>query len=158
MVKRRRILTKFEVSHITNKNLMWYLYPSDSRLCTVIVIKEITYWPKQVVVWIHFIINNVDSFWMCFFLNVKSWIKFFSQQLASICNLGVKIFQTSLPNTRSSRLEVFCQKGVLKNLAKFTGKHLCQSLYFNKVAGLKTSTLLKKRLWHRCFPVSFANF
>ena len=25
---------------------------------------------------------------------------------------------------------------VLKNLAKFIGKHLCQSLFFNKVAGL----------------------
>ena len=29
---------------------------------------------------------------------------------------------------RSSRPEVFCKKGVLKNFAKFTGKHLCQSL------------------------------
>ena len=28
--------------------------------------------------------------------------------------------------------EVFCKKGVLRNLAKFTGKHLCQSLFFNK--------------------------
>ena len=25
---------------------------------------------------------------------------------------------------------VFCEKGVLKNVAKFTGKHLCQSLFF----------------------------
>ena len=32
--------------------------------------------------------------------------------------------------------EVFCKKGVLRNFAKFTGKHLCQSLFFNKVAGL----------------------
>ena len=29
---------------------------------------------------------------------------------------------------RSSRPEVFCKKGVLKNFGKFTGKHLCQSL------------------------------
>ena len=29
-----------------------------------------------------------------------------------------------------------CEKGVLKNFAKFTGKHLCTSLIFNKVAGL----------------------
>ena len=55
---------------------------------------------------------------------------------------------------RSSRLEVFCKKGVLKNFAKFTGKHLCQSLFFNK----RPATLLKKRLWHRCFPVNFAKF
>ena len=26
--------------------------------------------------------------------------------------------------------EVLCKKGVLSNLAKFTGKHLCQSLFF----------------------------
>ena len=29
------------------------------------------------------------------------------------------------------------KKGVLRNFAKFTGKHLCQRLLFNKVAGLR---------------------
>ena len=47
---------------------------------------------------------------------------------------------------------------VLKNFAKFTGQLLCQSLFFNKVAGLSLATLLKKRLRHRCFPVNFAEF
>ena len=42
--------------------------------------------------------------------------------------------------------EVFCKKGVLRNFAKFTGKHLCQSLFLNKIAGLRSATLLKKRL------------
>ena len=37
-------------------------------------------------------------------------------------------------NDRSSRPKVFCKKGVLWNFAKFTGKDLCQSLFFNKVA------------------------
>ena len=36
--------------------------------------------------------------------------------------------------------------------------YLCQSLFFNKVAGLRPAALLKKRLWHRCFPVNFAKF
>ena len=45
---------------------------------------------------------------------------------------------------------MFCEKGVLRNFAKFTGKHLCQSL--------RSATLLKKRLWHRCFPVNFVKF
>ena len=31
---------------------------------------------------------------------------------------------------------MFCKKGVLKNFAKFTGKQVCQRLFFNKVAGL----------------------
>ena len=44
----------------------------------------------------------------------------------------------------SSRPEVFCKKGVFKNFAKFTGKHLCQSLFFYKVSGLRLK-LFKKR-------------
>ena len=36
--------------------------------------------------------------------------------------------------------------------------HLCKSLFFNKVAGLRPETLLKKRLCHRCFPVNFVKF
>ena len=47
------------------------------------------------------------------------------------------------------------KKGVLKNFAKFTGKPLCQSLFFDKIAGLRPATLLKKRLRHWCFPVNF---
>ena len=47
---------------------------------------------------------------------------------------------------RSSRSEVICKKGFLKIFAKFTGKHLYQSFF------------LKKRLWHRCFPVNFSKF
>ena len=33
-----------------------------------------------------------------------------------------------------------------------------ESLFFNKVVDLRPATLLKKRLWHRCFPVNFAKF
>ena len=42
---------------------------------------------------------------------------------------------------RRSPPEVFCKKRVLKNFAKFTEKHLCQSHFLNKV-----SALLKKKL------------
>ena len=49
-------------------------------------------------------------------------------------------------------------KGVLRNFVRFTGKHLCQSLILNKVAGHRPATLLKKRLWHRYFPVNFTKF
>ena len=50
-------------------------------------------------------------------------------------------------HTRSSHLEVFCKKGVLRNFAKLKGKQLCQGLLFNKVADLRPTTLLKKRLY-----------
>ena len=48
---------------------------------------------------------------------------------------------SQLYQNRSSRPEVFCKKGSLRNFAKFTGKHLCQSLFFNKVAGVSKETL-----------------
>ena len=53
-----------------------------------------------------------------------------------------------------------CSKktGVLRNFAKFTGKHLRHRVFLNKVAGLRSATLLKKSLQHGCFPVNFAKF
>ena len=47
---------------------------------------------------------------------------------------------------------------ILRNFAKFTRKHLRQSLFFNKVADRRSATLLKWRLWYRCFPVNFPKF
>ena len=50
-------------------------------------------------------------------------------------------------------LEVSYKKGVLKNFAKFTGKHLNQSLFFlKKVAGLQLATLLKRDSGTDIFP------
>ena len=68
------------------------------------------------------------------------------------------LFEIKISGYRSSHQRCSMKKGVLRNFTKFTGKHLCQSLFFNKVAGLRPATLLKKRLWHRCFPVNFVKF
>ena len=38
---------------------------------------------------------------------------------------------------RSSHPDLFCKKDIFKNFAKFTGKHLSYSLFFNKVEGLR---------------------
>ena len=53
--------------------------------------------------------------------------------------------------------EGFFKKVFLKNSKKLTWKHLCWSLFLNKVLGLRSITL-KKKLQHRCFPVNFVNF
>ena len=45
---------------------------------------------------------------------------------------------------------------LLKNI--YTGKHICWSLFFNTVADLRSTTLLKKWPQHRCFPVNFSKF
>ena len=66
-------------------------------------------------------------------------------------NTKLKIFNGKI---QKQPPEVFYKKGVLKNFTKFTGKHLCQSLFVNKVAGPRPATLLKKRLWHRCFSIN----
>ena len=64
-------------------------------------------------------------------------------------------------NLGSSHQRCSIKKRVLRNFTKFTGKQLCQSGFLNEVAGLSPATLLKilkKTLWHRCFPVYFVKF
>ena len=68
-------------------------------------------------------------------------------------------FSNTIITLKGSHRRCSIEKGVLKNFAKFTGKQLYQSLFFNnKDAGLRPPTLWKKGLWHRCFPVNFAKF
>ena len=45
-------------------------------------------------------------------------------------------------SVKSSRPEVFCKKVVLRNFAKFTGKHRCRNPFFNK--GPRSATFLTK--------------
>ena len=55
-----------------------------------------------------------------------------------------KIIHVILITTEAVAQRCFIKKGVLRNLEKFTGKHLRQSLFFNKVAGLRAAPLLKR--------------
>ena len=45
---------------------------------------------------------------------------------------------------RSSHRKCSIKKAVLKNFVKFTRKHLCQSLFFNKVVKFKLQLYLKR--------------
>ena len=51
-------------------------------------------------------------------------------------------------------LVMFCLKSVFESFAKFTKKHLCRSISFDKVAGFRPTTLLKKRRRHMHFSVN----
>ena len=82
--------------------------------------------------------------------------KIYCLEKTCLCFTKIKFSKHTL--YRSSRPKVFCKKGVLRNLAKFTGKQLYQSFFFDKVGGLSPAFLLEKRLWHRCFSVNFAKF
>ena len=82
----------------------------------------------------------------CFLISCHQFFRFFS--FIWFC-----LFYST--KFRSSHQRCSIKKGVLKNFAKFTGKQLCQGLFFNKVAACN---VFKKRLWHRYFPVNFAKF
>ena len=56
---------------------------------------------------------------------------------------------------RSSQQRCSMKKVFLEISQNFKRKHLCQSIFFNKVTGLG---LLKRRLWHRSFHVNFEKF
>ena len=55
---------------------------------------------------------------------------------------GKKIL--SVPYIQKAATTGFPKKSVLKNFAKFTGKHQRQSLFFNKVAGLRLRLYYKR--------------
>ena len=67
--------------------------------------------------------------------------------------MRVKNYEVS--NLRTSGLEVFSKKVVLRNFSKFTGKHLCQNLFFNKVAGLRPANFIKKYTLAHMFSCEF---
>ena len=54
--------------------------------------------------------------------------------------------------------EVFCKKIYSSKFIKFHRKTLASECLFNKVACLNACNFIKKRLWHRCFPVKFVKF
>ena len=56
---------------------------------------------------------------------------------------------------RSSHLRCSVRQSVPRNFAKFTGKHLCQSLFFNKVVDLRPVTLLKEKTLAHLFSCKF---
>ena len=58
---------------------------------------------------------------------------------------------------RSSHQRCSLKRGALRNFTKFAGKRLCQSLWIN-LSRSQACNLLKKRLWRRCFHVSFMKF
>ena len=95
-----------------------------------------------------YIRRRPPKFWVqnIFNYNLQQNLSFFSTPPGIIYRVG------------SSHHRCAVKIGVLRNSTKFTRKHLCQSLFFNKVSGLRPATLFKKWLYHRCFPVNFVKF
>ena len=66
---------------------------------------------------------------------------FQSQQHTTAASMNVVLV------SGSSFPDLFCKKGILKNFAKFTRKHMRKSLLF-----------VKKEIWRRFFSVNLAKF
>ena len=100
-------------------------------------------------IWSHLLKKYVmENFIFCAVSVFRLHLCFITVSDSTLVNLGKK-----------QPPEVFYKrKGVLWIFAKFTGKHQCQSLFFDEVACLRPAALLKKRLWYRCFLVNFAKF
>ena len=61
----------------------------------------------------------------------------------------------NLAKTRSSHRTCSLRKSVLRYFAKFTGKHMCQSFYFNKVAD-QACNFIKIQILAQVFSCEFS--
>ena len=66
----------------------------------------------------------------------------------------IAIKEWKMSASRNSHQRCSMKKSVLRNFTKFAGKHLCQSLFFNKVGGLRPefceiskNTFFAEHLW-----------
>ena len=74
-------------------------------------------------------ILRLDKYWLI------NWGKLFPHEKESL-KRPIMPLKRLIAICRSSRPEVFCKKGILRNFTKFTGKHLRQTLFFIKKVSL----------------------
>ena len=73
----------------------------------------------------------------------RIWTLFTLYKILGINLINILLAHTSVKvptKTRSSHRRCSVKKGFLRSFAKFTGKHLRQSLFFNKVAVLRPAS------------------
>ena len=125
------------------------------------------------------VLNSIELPLISFFYTTHSFLKKLKtlklREKKSFVNNGTFFFQNSklcsgmVPSiNRSSHRRCSIRKGVLRNFIKFTGNHLCQSLFFNEVAGLgwvfscefckiSLNTFLTQHFWVTASDKDFLN-
>ena len=83
------------------------------------------------------------------------YVVFVSSFTVSLANSPFITNTIDTATIRSSLLMVLSRKGVLTNFAKFTRKHLRQSLVLNEAADLQSLTLSKKEIPIQMFSCGF---
>ena len=98
---------------------------------------------------INFTLKNLDFFNINMRNKWKYLLLFHDWFPMKLVFIDIQYFFGMVRN-RSSHRRCSVGEGVLRNFAKFLEKHLCQSLFFNKVAGLR-----KKETLTRVFSCEF---
>ena len=103
---------------------------------------------------------------LCRFLNLT--ISVATDLKIYVTGIGTTDFKACYENTLNNRkietVKWESSRGVLwkkvfLEISKFTGKHLCQNVIFNKVAGLRPAIkFIKNDTLAQVFPVNFAKF
>ena len=84
------------------------------------------------------LLSHVIYIIICFFIYLCNWLEHFCRRKCFYRSNIILLWndlQQLIASYRSSHRRCSVKKGVLRKFAKFTGKHLCQSLFLNKVAG-----------------------
>ena len=128
-------MTEVQIKPVQSKSMNWFLYDRDLRYERVNIEIIIRKSKKQEV---KLLGANAHSSCLIFESHdaISLWI--ISQNLHILEN-RVCMFHRIRLNSRINR-KCSVKKGVLKRFTKFAGKHLCQSLFFNKIGGLRPAT------------------
>ena len=99
-------------------------------------------------------LNIVHIFFYCF----HCWIWRGNCLLDSSVLFYLALIQVFYSDMEKQSLVGVLWKRCSLNISQNSQKNMCQSLLLNKNASLRPATLLRKRPWHRGFPVNFAKF
>ena len=109
------------------------------------------YWIRSCAIFTSFLFYKKHSICHCNIVERKILDCFFICSITALFSDNLRLLFVwlilILSIARSIRPEVFCKKGVLRNFAIFTGKHLCQSLFFNKVKKETLTQLFFFEFW-----------
>ena len=144
---------KEKVQNFVASLLWWKLVPSIfflTQLCYLLSLCFVEVWNSQYSTLRKIPKVRIISFCVNFVktqnfptIELRKIMVFYSVSCSGVCYHRSFTFSVYWDD-RSSHQRCSIKKGILRNFTKCTGKHLSQSLSFNKVAGLRSTTLLKK--------------
>ena len=78
------------------------------------------------------VINKLNLPPKCIELSLKQFRAHYHKRFCNFVTVDIHLegVLMSFSRARSSRPDVFCKKGILRNFAKLTGKCLCRRLFF----------------------------